>query len=224
MKVIRAFERRLETLLDGVVGRVFGGPLHPVELAGRIVREADLATRRTDIGPTTANHYLLALNPADLDGSEPPPELEVELSRVVEEAAFERGWRLDGPGRAVIVADQSVPPGSVRCVADTRPGPRPAWATLTAAAAVPVTVNRAVIGRGSSADVVVGDDRTSRRHALLWREGDRILLRDLGSANGTRVEGRSIGHDTVEVESGSRVSFGDSTFRLEVRPPGRAPG
>lgn len=219
MALMRRLERRIEALLDGMVGLVFRGPLHPMELGDRIVREADLAVRPSDIGPHTANHFSLAINPADLGDATPPHRLIVELSRLVEEAAFERGWRLDGPGSVAIVPDPSVSTGSVRCIAETRPGPRSAWAELhpRQGSNIPVTVNRAVIGRGETADVVIPDERTSRRHALLWRESDRILLTDLGSSNGTAIDGQPMGPDSVEVRIGSRLTFGGADYRLGNR-------
>ena len=46
-----------------------------------------------------------------------------------------------------------------------------------------------VIGRGAKADLVLTDTSVSRGHCALEREGDRFVLVDLGSANGTFVTG-----------------------------------
>jgi pSer/pThr/pTyr-binding forkhead associated (FHA) protein len=78
-----------------------------------------------------------------------------------------------------------------------------------------VTVNRALLGRGSESDVTLNDDRVSRRHALLWREAGVVYLRDLGSSNGTRVNGRRVSGDPVEVAWGSTLDLGGLTLRLE---------
>jgi hypothetical protein len=46
-----------------------------------------------------------------------------------------------------------------------------------------------VIGRRDDADVTIRDDGVSRRHASIHVEGEGAVLRDLGSANGTWVDG-----------------------------------
>ena len=45
------------------------------------------------------------------------------------------------------------------------------------------------VGRDESADVLIPDDTLSRRHFLIWREGESFLIKDLGSQNGTWVDG-----------------------------------
>jgi len=46
------------------------------------------------------------------------------------------------------------------------------------------------VGRDETADVLIPDDTLSRRHFLIWREGESFLIRDLGSQNGTWVDGQ----------------------------------
>jgi pSer/pThr/pTyr-binding forkhead associated (FHA) protein len=53
---------------------------------------------------------------------------------------------------------------------------------------VPVR-GRLVIGRGSDCDLVLDEPEMSRRHAVIENSGDGIYLRDMGSANGTFVNG-----------------------------------
>lgn len=75
----------------------------------------------------------------------------------------------------------------------------------------PLDKHRCVIGR-RNADVVLRDPRVSRQHAVIEVYRDRILVKDLGSSNGTQVNGRR-----VEVEllsAGSRIRIGDTTLEL----------
>jgi FHA domain/Domain of unknown function (DUF1707) len=69
------------------------------------------------------------------------------------------------------------------------------------------------LGRSRDCDCVLAQPSVSRRHAELRRDGARWLLRDLGSRNGTRVNGVRL-LDEAEVRPGDRVSFGDARFRL----------
>jgi hypothetical protein len=70
------------------------------------------------------------------------------------------------------------------------------------------------IGRLEGCDLRLGHTSVSRVHAELLRaDGDRWLLRDLGSTNGTLVNGsRIVG--TVAVRPGDLVTFGDAAYRL----------
>ena len=215
MSLIRRLERRLESLLDGVVGSVFRGQLHPSELAQRIIRQADLAGVTTDDGTVVPNRYVLAVNPDDLGGQTPPPELRTDLAVMVEELAFERGWRLDGPAEVVVIVNPSAPHGNPRCDGQFVEGPRPAWARLVGGAEHDISVNRAVIGRGPEADVTVPSEHVSRRHAMIWRQDGRVLISDLGSSNGTVVDGVRIDHRPVEISVPARVTFADATFLLQ---------
>jgi pSer/pThr/pTyr-binding forkhead associated (FHA) protein len=46
------------------------------------------------------------------------------------------------------------------------------------------------IGRDETSEITVNDGTLSRRHFQIWREGERYLLKDLGSRNGTWVDGK----------------------------------
>ena len=83
--------------------------------------------------------------------------------------------------------------------------------------ALPATDGLVTLGRSRDSDCVLADPSVSRRHAELRREGGRWLLRDLGSRNGTRVNGVRL-LDEAEVCPGDRVSFGDARFRLGEAP------
>jgi pSer/pThr/pTyr-binding forkhead associated (FHA) protein len=71
----------------------------------------------------------------------------------------------------------------------------------------------ATIGRSSECDCMVTHPSVSRRHAELRREGEGWLLRDLGSRNGTRVNGMRVTEE-VEVRLGDQLSLGGVRYRL----------
>ncbi|WP_049565159.1 DUF1707 and FHA domain-containing protein [Streptomyces sp. SBT349] len=69
------------------------------------------------------------------------------------------------------------------------------------------------IGRGAGSGLRLNDRSVSRHHAQLFSTGTGWLLRDLGSANGTWVNGRRVA-DSVPVGPGDQVSFGSVAYRL----------
>jgi two-component system response regulator AtoC len=76
------------------------------------------------------------------------------------------------------------------------------------------------IGRDDAADVPLSDPRASRHHAQL-EVGERFMLQDLGSANGTRIRGQRLSpHATVPLQLGDPVTIGNTVLALEWRKPG----
>ncbi len=68
---------------------------------------------------------------------------------------------------------------------------------------------RSVLGRSRDADVRIDDPNVSRRHAEIVQEGSTYWLVDLGSTNGTEVNGRRV--QRVQLENGSTFTVGETT-------------
>jgi tetratricopeptide (TPR) repeat protein len=75
------------------------------------------------------------------------------------------------------------------------------------------------IGRAEDNELQLPDPKASRHHARLHREGAVFVLNDLGSANGTRVNGILV-TDPHPLEHGDRITVGDT--ELTYQEPGRA--
>lgn len=69
-----------------------------------------------------------------------------------------------------------------------------------------------VMGRSSELDMVLVEDMVSRRHAKLSMEGDDIYIQDLGSTNGTFVNGEKI--KKSKLNEGDRILVGTSIIKL----------
>jgi pSer/pThr/pTyr-binding forkhead associated (FHA) protein len=80
---------------------------------------------------------------------------------------------------------------------------------------LPVKAGDNVVGRGSECDVFVADGSISRKHAIMSVAGDKITVRDMGSANGTFVNGQKI-QDITQLRHGEVVRFGSLSFRLDL--------
>lgn len=69
-----------------------------------------------------------------------------------------------------------------------------------------------VVGRSSELDMVLVEDMVSRRHAKLTVTGDQIFIQDLGSTNGTFVNGEKI--KRARLQEGDRILIGTSIIKL----------
>ncbi len=75
-----------------------------------------------------------------------------------------------------------------------------------------------VIGRRSDCQIFVPDMRVSRQHARLWKNGEEWLLEDLGSNNGTYVNGTRLPHSTA-VRDGDEIMIANNRIRVEANDP-----
>ncbi len=72
----------------------------------------------------------------------------------------------------------------------------------------------ATLGRGTQADIVLEDTFSSSRHARLAPQGDAVVLEDLGSTNGTYLNGEPLS-GPQPLHDGDRIRIGDSEFTFE---------
>lgn len=75
-----------------------------------------------------------------------------------------------------------------------------------------------IAGRSTEVDLVLADDAVSRKHARFYLRRGRYWVRDLGSRNGTLVNGEGVRHRCLRV--GDRIAIGSSLARVESRAPG----
>jgi hypothetical protein len=212
MSLARSLERRIEQLVEGIGTKVFRGQLHPIEVAIRIVREAELALSQTGVGPTAPNAFVVSLNPADL--GDDADDVILRLNHVVAEAARERGWRLEGPPAVTLNATTDVAEGAMAVETAIRPGALEPWGSLVEARGprrLALTKNRSLVGRSRRADVMLGDETVSRTHSLLWHDAGGMWIQDLASSNGTTVNGSLVG-EPVELRDGDVIGFGVARF------------
>jgi hypothetical protein len=78
-----------------------------------------------------------------------------------------------------------------------------------------------VVGRSSELDMVLVEDMVSRRHARIECNDDHILIEDLGSTNGTFVNGEKI--KRAALKEGDRVLIGTSILKVVSSDPSAPP-
>jgi predicted component of type VI protein secretion system len=87
---------------------------------------------------------------------------------------------------------------------------------LTSGAAPPIVLERPVIliGRHPECDIPLNLPQVSRRHCCVAQASDRLVIRDLGSRNGIRVNGLRV--DEVQLRPGDEVAIAHLLYRLDV--------
>jgi hypothetical protein len=217
------FERRLDRLVSGAFARAFKSEVQPVEVAAALQRECDdraaIVTRGRTMVPNeftvelgASDHERLSVYSAPLAG---------ELASMVREHAQEQGYSFVGPVEVSFEQAEDLETGRFRirsrAVAGATPSdpsraqparPDAPWLQV---GTTTYALNRALttIGRGSEVDLRIDDPGISRRHAEIRVQGDRALLVDLGSTNGSVVDGQRV--EQAELRDGSQVVLGSTT-------------
>ena len=96
-------------------------------------------------------------------------------------------------------------------------------APLTPGAAPTIPIQRPVVlvGRHPECDVRIDLSKISRRHCCLAQVYNRLVIRDLGSLNGLRVNGRLV--EEAELRAGDEVAIGPIIYRVETEVQATAP-
>lgn len=112
--------------------------------------------------------------------------------------------------------------GTATATTDTPPPPTRALATKLvvtegplAGRTIQLNGQPLLIGRAQDAGLVLEDDYASGRHARLFPQGSRWFLEDLGSTNGTFVQGNQLTR-TMAIDPGTPVRIGKTVMELKA--------
>ncbi len=172
-----------------------------------------------------ANHYVITLHPDDFSAF---ASWQVALARELEnwlgEVAFRHGVTMLGSPQVVVESDPALARRMIHVVAgfsaasvpsDSQPGPIARLIPLSGEGNVIVLTGlETAVGRATGNDLVISAAEVSREHARLRRDGNALEVRDLGSRNGTWVNGVRI--STHRARSGDEIAFGTLRYRLDL--------
>lgn len=124
---------------------------------------------------------------------------------------------------------RKMPAGEAPVPAPIHQAPRPTGTPAKAATRLVITSGPKVglevplsaadsmsIGRSSESGLVIRDDYTSSHHARLSQRGGIWMLQDLGSTNGTFLDGQRLSDKPVQVQNGTPIKVGATTFELRA--------
>ncbi|MDO4259302.1 MAG: DUF3662 and FHA domain-containing protein [Actinomycetaceae bacterium] len=218
MSIFDRFENAVERGLNGAFSRVFRSGIKPVDITSGIRKAMDSGISEVTVDRTVApNAFVVHLSPQDMAG------LGADFSVLAEEFAQEstahaedNGYILLGPVTVELVANDYTPAGRLEVEASSVRG---AVAPATNIAPSPehpiieleghkwlLTQPVTVLGRGTEADVIVDDSGVSRQHLELRITPNGVIATDLGSTNGTWVEGHRV--DAATLVDGNQLTIG----------------
>ncbi|PPK94274.1 type III secretion system (T3SS) inner membrane Yop/YscD-like protein [Kineococcus xinjiangensis] len=229
MGVLDRFERGIERAVNGAFAKAFRSEVQPVEIASALRRELDdraavLARGRTLV----PNAFTVELSASDYDKlSSWQDTLADELVAAATQHAEKQRYAFVGPVHVAFHQGDDLRTGVFRILSSTVKG-RVAPATSGSAGAgrprldvdgrsYVLTESTTVLGRGSDADIVVDDPGVSRRHAEIRVSPHGARLVDLGSTNGTSVDGEQAA--SADLFDGSVITLGhtQAVFRAARR-------
>ncbi len=216
---LQALEQRLERMVDGVFRRSRGS-IRPIELGRRLVREMD-DNRTVDVKGRrmVPNDYTVLLSPADhASFNEIEDALTTELIEAAREYAREESYHFIGPVKVRLTVDNSLRNGRFGILSQLKQaigGVGAGSLVLPSGERVSLGEHVTTIGRLPSCTLTVDDTNVSREHAKIEPGPNAYLVSDLGSTNGTLVNGTRIGlgHRLVD---GDIISFGSTHVRFEA--------
>jgi hypothetical protein len=216
---LKGFERRLERMVEGTFARIFRSGLRPVELGRRLVREMD-SNRSVDVRGRTVvpNQYLIEVGEDDHERfAEVHDSLERELAEAAREHARDEGYSFMGPVSVHLELSERQHTGSFQITGRMREGTGGVGAgslLLPTGERLPLGEAVVTFGRKPESTVQLADPNVSRNHAEVRPHGNGWVLVDLGSTNGTRVNGvRVSSHDLAE---GDEIAFGTTIVVFEA--------
>jgi Protein of unknown function (DUF3662)/FHA domain len=220
------FERGLERAVNGAFAKTFRSGLQPVEVTSALRRELDtkavVVARDRILVP---NKFTVHLSPADYStmsgvGATLIDEfvLQVERHAVAQRYSFAGGISIelkpdDKLSEGVVAIDSVSVKGAV------------SWTPVLEIDGTmhPLAGARTIIGRGSEADITVDDNGISRKHVEILWDGKRGQVRDLGSTNGSKLNGVKLGKAPLEPDSVIEIGRTHIVFRVLAQSADTAP-
>jgi len=215
---LQGFEQRLERMVEGVFAKTFRSGLKPVEVGRRLTRDMDMHRTLGVNGPLAPNHFSVALSEADSEQFDSFAEVFTrELAESARDHARAEGYGFVGPVHVELNVDPSLSTGQFLVASGFQEAPGGAAVGslfLEDGRRVEVGELPLGIGRMPECDVAVSDPNVSRKHAEVRRQGTGFVVVDLGSTNGTRVNGATVKERLLN--NGDEITVGATKLRFEA--------
>jgi hypothetical protein len=217
---LQSVERRLERMVEGVFSRRTRGSIRPIELGRRLVREMD-DNRSVDVKGRriVPNDFTVLLSANDHAGfSDIEDALNNELAEAAREYAREESYHFMGPVQVRLFVENDLKVGRFGIVAQLKQAAGGLGAgslVLPSGERVELGEQITTIGRLPECTISLNDTNVSRNHAEIRTGTTAYVAVDLGSTNGTMVNGTRIVGE-LRLNDGDIISFGSTHVRFEA--------
>lgn len=225
MGLLDRFERGLERVVNGAFARTFRSGVEPLEIAAALKRELDtnasVVARDRILVP---NRLRVHLSPDDHARMERLGDsLTDELTSTLQRHAAENQYSFPGGLDLQLELDERLSTGVIQVESEHAKG-EIAWRAVVDIKGRRHTLRkgRTVIGRGSDSDITIDDAGASRKHAEIVWDGSRAQVSDLGSTNGTQLNGRKLKRSLLEPDSIIDIGSTRIVYRLLAESRDRA--
>jgi hypothetical protein len=193
--ILDNFEKGLERVVNGAFAKTFKSGLQPLEVTAALRRELDtkaaVVSRDRILVP---NDFVVRLAPGDFARmTDLGPALIDEFTQLVQRHAAAQHYAFAGGISIRLQKDPALSEGVVQIDSVNVKG-EVAWTPVLDidGRRYPITKARTIIGRGSDADITIDDTGTSRQHVEILWDGKRGQVSDLGSTNGSKLNGAPV--------------------------------
>jgi Protein of unknown function (DUF3662)/FHA domain len=211
------FERGLERAVNGAFAKTFKSGLQPVEITSALRRELDtkaaVVSRDRILVP---NKFTVRLAPSDFDRMTKLGDALIdELTELVQRHATAQHYSFAGGISIALEASTTLRDGMIDVDSVNVKG-TVAWTPILdiSGKRYPIVKSRTVIGRGTDADITVDDTSISRKHVEVLWDGTRGQVNDLGSTNGSLLNGVQVSKAPLAPDSVIQIGRTQITFKV----------
>ncbi|MBK0422013.1 DUF3662 domain-containing protein [Leucobacter sp. CSA2] len=219
MGILDSVERGLERAVNGAFAKTFRSGVQPVEIASALKRELDIGAVVVDRDRVLApNRFVVRVSEKDADRLRAlGATLENELRAVVVKHAKRQSYQLMGEPDVEVRADSSVTTGVLE-VDSSRVEGSVEWVAAIDVDGVRHELKRGTttVGRGSDCGIRISDSAASRRHLDLIWDGSAGIARDLGSTNGSKINGERFRE--AALVAGTVITIGQTSLVFQLVP------
>ncbi len=215
--LLDSFEKGLERAVSGAFAKTFKSGLQPVEITSALRRELDtraaVVSRDRILVP---NKFSVHLSHVDYDSMIGLGQTLIdELTALVQQHAAAQHYSFAGGISIKLAEDSTLSQGMIEIQSVNVKG-TVAWTPVLEINGTrhPITHSRTIVGRGSDATITVDDTGISRKHVEILWDGAKAEVNDLGSTNGSLLNGHKVSRAPLPPDSVIDIGRTRIVFRV----------